>query len=682
MQQQAAQVGKTTPAPMGSVDAALSHALALLGQQPAAALEQAGEILKAVPGHPMAQLIAGSAQRQLGNTDAALAMLGELADRQPKAAAVHYELGVAQADAGRGDAALASLRHAAALNPQLPGVWRELAGHLSAAGDSRSAGQAWAQHLAMSSRDPRLMQAGAALCANEIPQAEALLRAHLREHPSDVAALRMLAEVAARIGRYGDAETLLVHCLELAPGFTDARAHYAIVLDHLKRPLEALAQVEQLLKDQPRNPNLRNLKASALLETGEFEAASVLYAGLVAEYPQQARIWLSYGHVLRTLGRQEQTIAAYRRCIALEPGRGEAWWSLANLKTFRFTREDIAAMEQAAGLPDASDDDRLQLHFALGKAREDAGEYRQSFEHYRQANDLRRAQLPAGSQGISRLVERSVALLTPQFLQERAGAGCSNPDPIFILGMPRAGSTLVDQILSSHSQVEGTMELSDLTTLVRGLSGAAGDGRQARYPDTLADLVPEQLRELGAAYLERTRVQRKTTRPFFIDKLPNNFQHIGLILLALPNARIIDARRHPLACCFSNYKQHFARGQAFSYGLEDLGRYYSDYVALMAHVDRVAPGRVHRVHYEALVEDTEARVRALLDYCGLPFEDACLRFHENKRAVRTASSEQVRKPIFRDGLDQWRHYEPWLGPLKVALGPVLEAYPAVPASMA
>ena len=488
----------------------------------------------------------------------------------------------------------------------------------------------------------------------------------------------MLAEVAARLGRYADAEGLLARCLELAPGFVEARAHYATVLNRQNRPTEALAQVDQLLAVEPDNPNHRNLKATVLVNVGEYAQAIDLYAHLLAEYPRQAMVWLSFGHVLKTAGRQDESIRAYRRSLELVPTLAVAWWSLANLKTFRFSAADVEAMRSQLARTDASTDDRVHLEFALGKAREDAEEFEASFRHYDQANRLRRSQIHYSAAETTSLVERSLALYTREFFDARAGAGCPARDPLFIVGMPRAGSTLVEQILSSHSLVEGTMELYDMISLARSLDVRGPREERLQYPDTLAALTPAELQALGARYLDRTRVQRKSSAPYFIDKMPNNFLHTGLILLALPNARIIDVRRHPLGCCFSVFKQHFARGQSFSYGLEDVGRYYRDYVELMAHFDRVLPGRVHRVHYESLVENTESEVRALLEYCGLPFEEQCLRFYENERAVRTASSEQVRQPIFRDGLEQWRHYEPWLEPLKTALGPVLDAYPGAP----
>jgi tetratricopeptide (TPR) repeat protein len=618
------------------------------------------------------------AQRLLGDTAGALATLEPLARSQPNAGAAHFEYGLVLSAAGRGDEAVAALRRAVELNPALPGAWRSLADHLSAIGDTAGADAAYGRHIKAATRDPRLMRPAAALVENDIPSAEALLRAHLRQYPTDVAALRMLAEVAARLGRYQDAEHLLERCLELAPGFTEARANYATVLNRQNRATDALVQVNQVLAADPNNPNHRTLKANVLVNIGEYSQAIDLYAGFLAAYPRQARVWLAYGHVLRTAGRQHDCVAAYRRSLELAPQTGEAWWSLANLKTVRYTAGDIEAMESQLARPDASIDDRLHLHFALGKAREDAGQFAPSFEHYAAGNRLRHAQLDYNPQETTSLVARSRRLYTRDFLQERASAGCTAPDPIFIVGLPRAGSTLVDQILSSHSMVEGTMELHDMIALARNLDLEGTREDLGHYPQVLASLAPERLRALGEQYLARTRVQRKSGAPFFVDKMPNNFRHVGLILLALPKAKIIDARRHPLACCFSTFKQHFARGQSFSYSLEDLGRYYRDYVELMAHFDEVLPGRVHRVHYEALVEDTETEVRALLEYCGLPFEEQCLRFYENERAVRTASSEQVRQPIFRDGLDQWRNFEPWLGPLKAALGPVLDTYPQTP----
>ena len=663
---------------MASVDAALAHASRLLAVDPALAAEQASEILKLVEGHPVALLLLGASHTARGNAKRATDILVPLAMSQPHSAAVHLELGLALGRAGRTDEAVAALRRALALKPELPRAWLALGDHLSAMGDAEGADVAYAAHVRHSVRDPQLMSAASALAENRIPEAEAMLRAHLRQQPTDVAALRMLAELAARLGRQEDAETLLERCLELAPNFHAARQNYAMVLHRGNKPAEALVEIERLLAIDHDNPGYRNLKAVVLCRTGDYTPAIAIYEQLLAEYPGQSRVWLSLGHALKTAGFTERAIAAYRKAIEIEPGFGDAWWSLANLKTVRFDDADIAAMRAQLQRGDLGDEHRLHLDFALGKALEDAGEYAASFEHYAAGNAQRLELVPYRADHTTARLRRSQKVYTREFFEARAGYGSNAPDPIFIVGLPRAGSTLIEQILSSHSMVEGTMELPEIISIVRMLRQQGEDG-DVPYHEVLAALGATEVRALGEQYLERTRIHRKRGAPFFIDKMPNNFAHIGFIRLALPNAKIIDARRHPLACGFSAFKQQFARGQNFSYSLEDIGRYYRDYVELMAHFDAVLPGRIHRVFYEDMVADTEAQVRALLDYCGLPFEDACLRFFENDRPVRTASSEQVRRPIYREGVEHWKHYEPWLGPLKAALGPVLEAYPAVPA---
>ncbi len=518
---------------------------------------------------------------------------------------------------------------------------------------------------------PRLIEAAMAMNENRLHDAEPRLRQHLKEDPFDVAAIRMFAELAGRIGRYKDSENLLRRALELSPGFTAARANLALVLYRQNRPVEAIEELGRVSQEDPDNPGHANLQAAAHGRLGDFDEAIALYEKVLKEAPDQPRVWMSFGHMLKTVGRQADGIAAYRKAIELLPGLGEAWWSLANLKTVRIDEADIAAMQLALATADLATEDRFHLDFALGKALEDRGDAPAAFAHYASGNALRRESIVHDADDVSRFVSRLIALTTPEFFAERAGQGCDAPDPIFILGMPRAGSTLIEQILSSHSQVEGTTELPDIPALVR---------RYPDYPNNLPAIPAGELRALGEDYLQRTRIQRKTERPFFIDKLPNNWVHVALIRLILPNAKIIDARRHPLGCCFSNFKQHYARGQGFSYSLEDMGRYYRDYVRLMAHVDEVLPGHVHRVIYERMVEDTEAEVHALLTYCGLPFEPACLAFYETERAVRTASSEQVRQPIYSEGKEAWKPFEPWLDPLKLALGPVLEAWPGVPAA--
>ncbi|KFN50118.1 tetratricopeptide repeat-containing sulfotransferase family protein [Arenimonas composti] len=665
-------------APLSDVYA---HAVRLLENGRAdLAAAQAREILRAVCTHPPSELLLAQAEAASGDEASAVLRLRRLAAAHVDWGAPLLELGRIQARQGDGTGAIASLRTAVARTPGLPQAWLALGDHLAATGDEAGAQQAYAEHVRHATTDPRLMTAAAALADGQLPEAERLLRRHLHAAPTDVAAIRMMAELAARIGRHEDAERLLRRAIALAPRFLAARLNLATLLHRLNRPEEALAELDVLLAADSRHPGGRNLKAVVLSRIGDCAPAIEIYEQLLREYPEHGRIWLSLGHALKTEGERERAIAAYRRSIALEPGFGEAWWSLANLKTFRFAADDIAAMRTQLQRGDIENDQRAQFEFALAKALEDCGDHAASFAHYESGNALRRRSLPYRPADATARVRRAVRLLQPGFLRERAGAGHPAPDPIFVIGLPRAGSTLVEQILSSHPQVEGTMELPEIIGLSNRLRREAGDG--GGYHELLATLTPGELRDLGQTYLDRTRVHRKLGRPFFIDKMPNNFLHVGLIHLILPNARIVDVRRHPLACCFSGFKQYFARGQAFSYGLADLGTYYRDYVALMAHVDDVLPGRVHRVIYEELVADTEAEVRRLLAHCGLSFDPACLRFFENDRPVRTASSEQVRQPIYRDGVDHWRHFEPWLGPLKAALGDVLDHYPDVPKGIA
>jgi tetratricopeptide (TPR) repeat protein len=667
-------LGEQSSEPVGTLATALAHTARLLADRPAMAETQAREILKVVPGQADALILLASAIRTQGRAEEARGIIAPVAAAGPDWPAAQLELGLALAAAGDSRGAIEALRHTVKLDPRLAQAWRELAEQLTLIGDARGADRAQAQQIRASVNDPRLLEAADALVDNRLAVAEHLLRDHLKQHPTDVAAIRMLAEVGGRLGRYDDAEALLERCLELAPGFNAARRDYASVLYRQNKAPEAIAEVDRLLEQVPGHPGYRSLKAAALTRTGDYDEAIGIYDEVLKRHPDQPKSWMSYGHALKTVGRQVDSISAYRRAVQLQPQLGEAWWSLANLKTVSFSDADVAAMRAELAREDLGEEDRFHLQFALGKALEDAGEFEESFRHYAAGNALRRAAVPYDADETTAHKHRSIALFTPVFFAEREGAGCPAPDPIFVVGLPRSGSTLVEQILASHLQVEGTMELPDITSIARRLGGRRKRGEASAYPESAADLSPDELKALGEEYLDRTRVQRKLGRPFFIDKLPNNFAHLGLIRLILPNAKVIDARRHPMACGFSLFKQHFARGQNFAYDLTDIGRYYRDYVELMAHFDAVLPGWVHRVIHEELVADPEGQVRALLAHCGLEFEDACLRFHETERAVRTASSEQVRRPLTAEGLEQWRNYAPWLGELKAALGTVADPF--------
>ncbi|HEX7719975.1 MAG TPA: sulfotransferase [Woeseiaceae bacterium] len=660
--------------PTGDLQTALQHALGLLQRDPLLARRQAEEILVASPNLEAAQQVLGIAFRLLGEPVKALTILEPLARKHSASADVLHEYGLCLGAAGRGAESIAVLEKAVALDTKHAAAWRSLGDQLSAAGQGKNAEEAYERHLALSTRHPELVDAANFLRKGNVAKAERLTRDILKKDPTDVVAIRLLASIGIKLGQLEDAERLLERCLQLAPAFHLARHGYAVVLFRRHELEKALEQVAILLKAEPNNPNYLILKGTVLVRKGDHLPALELYERILKDYPDQSAAHMNYGHTLKTVGRLDDSVQAYRRSIDLRPDTGESYWSLANLKTFRFSDADIQAMREQI-VPEGGDpEDQAHLAFALGKALEDRGEYDDSFRFYQRGNDIRRLHHRYSAKINVVNTARQIRTLTADFFATREGWGCDARDPIFIVGLPRAGSTLLEQILASHSQVEGTAELPDIIAISRQLGQKSRKNRASFYPEILADLTEDKVRELGESYLSTTRVQRHGT-PFFIDKMPNNFQHIGLIHLILPGAKIIDARRHPMAGCFSCYKQLFARGQTFTYELTDLGRYYRDYVSLMDHWDEVLPGRVLRVQYEEMVADSETQIRRVLDYCGLEFEEQCLRFYETERAVRTPSSEQVRKPIYKEGLEQWRHFEEHLEPLKKALGPVLDRYP-------
>ena len=569
--------------------------------------------------------------------------------------------------------AAAQLREFLETNPLSAAAYRLLAQADRALAESRvSTGGVHSR--VVSGAQMRLQHAAQALLEDDLEPAEIILRRQLLERPADPYALHLMAQLAAALDFDAESERLLQLVLDIAPDFTPARFALAAALNKRNRPLEAAEALEPILAREPDNRVAKALKATALGRAGRFEDSLKLHEELLETTPGDPKLWSSYGHFLKTDGRSDEGYRAMRRAVSLAPHNGEAWWTLSNLKTVPLDAADIAAMHAALKRDDINDHDRFHLYFALGKAHEDAGDAAKAFVHYDRANSIRRESLSYPASAITADISSSIQLFSRRFLEERKGQGAAARDPIFIVGMPRAGSTLVEQILASHPQVEGTAELPDIPMIAKEL-GRGGEG----YFRTLAGLDAEQFRTLGGEYLKRTRIQRMTMRPYFIDKMPNNWMHIPLIHLILPNAKIIDARRHPMACGFSNFKQLYVDGHTFSYDLATIGHFYSIYVRFMAHIDAALPGRVHRLVHERLVGDTEGEIRRMLDYLELPFDAACLRFHETERAVRTPSSQQVRRPISHKSVDVWRAFEPWLGPLKAELGPVLESYPNAPA---
>ncbi|HUO21563.1 MAG TPA: sulfotransferase [Caulobacteraceae bacterium] len=620
-------------------------------------------------------LITATSQRCLGQIDAAMQTLDQLERVHPRFSRLHQERGMCFV--GRKDApkAIGSLLIAVNINPALPAAWSMLEGLYRMTGDLENAATAAAHVSTLQALAPEVVAATAHFSDGDIGLAEKIIRPYLLQYGDDPEAMRLLARIGMELEVLNDAETLLEGVLARLPEYHAARYDYAQTLIKRQKHAEVKAEIAKLLAHDPTNTDYLTLAANAEVGLGDSEQAIRIYEEMLRLQPWSWDVPLWMGHALKTIGRVPEAIQSYRAAAAARPDFGDAYWSLANLKTYRFTDDEIAQMRIQEDAGTTAPTDRFHLCFALGKALEDRGEYEEAWTFYKRGNALKRTESKYLPEITEANTEAQKRVCTRAFFEARAGWGDPSPDPIFVVGLPRAGSTLIEQILASHSQVEGTQELSNVQRAVLDIQGHGPESERPRYPDALADLSAEDFRAMGQIYLADTRPYR-TDRPLFIDKMPNNFRHIGLIHLMLPNAKIIDARREPMSCCFSNLKQLFANGQEFTYSAEDIARYYRTYLALMRHWDEALPGRVLRVQHEDVVDDLESSVRRILDYCGLPFERGCVEFHKTKRSVRTPSSEQVRQPIFRDSLDQWTRFEPWLGPLKAALGDALTDYRA------
>jgi tetratricopeptide (TPR) repeat protein len=616
--------------------------------------------------------------RYLNRVPDALELLRRLEQHHPRYSRLHQERGhcyVALRDAPR---AIEAFRRSVDINQALPDSWQMLHDLYRMTGEQHNAATA-AEHIAVLQRlPPPIIQAGSMFSDGELTPAESIVRAYLLQQGCHVEAMRLLARIGIQRDALDDAERLLESVLKLAPDYAAARADYADVLYKRQKHLQARQEMDTLLQLEPGNRDYLKLYAAASVGLGRYEPIIHLYRQMLAEGAatgtETADLHLWLADLLKTVGRQPAAIQEYHAAIAALPDSGEAWWSLANLKTYRFAEDEIARMRSAEAAPAASVVDRYHLCFALGKALEDQKNYADSWIYYERGNALKHAEIRHVPQITETHARLSKQVCTPEFFAARQDWGVADPDPIFILGLPRSGSTLIEQILASHPQVEGTQELAPVQRIVMELRSRGTDLDSPRYPGVLTELTAEEFMRFGERFLAETRVYRQTGRPFFIDKMPNNFRDIGLIHLMLPNAKIIDARREPMACCFGNLKQLFSSGQEFSYDIDDIARYYRIYLEIMGHWNVALPGRILTVHHEDVVADLEGSVRRILDFCGLPFEPACLEFHKTPRNVRTASSEQVRQPISREGIDHWRNYEPWLAPLRTALGDAVTSY--------
>jgi tetratricopeptide (TPR) repeat protein len=654
--------------PTSPVEAEVHRIRALLDLKQFDAARSAAEALLAqVPENRDVLYMLAVSQRFLQRIPDALATLARLEKVQPNYSRLFQERGHCYVALRSAEPAIDAFLRAVNLNPALPASWKVLKSLFHMTRQAQNEEMATRHLDTLAGLPVEVVTASSMFSDGDIVEAERLIRHFLLTHGNHIEAMRLLAKIGVKLEVLDDAELLLESVLLLAPDYHAARYDYAYVLMERHKHVKAIEELDKLLAIAPQDRSYRTAYATALVGIGAQEKGIARYRELLLETPRAHDVHLSVAHALKTIGRQAEAIESYRTAAAIRPNYGDAYWSLANLKTYSFSDEELSRMRAEESSDNTDLTDRYHLCFALGKALEDRGDYEDSFKYYSRGNALKKSQSRYRAEFIERMVQLQSLVCTEEFFKARVGVGWQSAEPIFIIGLPRSGSTLLEQILASHSQVEGTMELPEIPRLSQELQGRESSDANPRYPTIMRDLAAADFQSLGEKYLAETRIYR-TGKPRFIDKMPNNFRHIGLIHLILPNAKIIDARREPLACCFSNFKQLFAKGQEFTYSLEDIGRYYRSYVQLMQHWDAVLPGKILRVQHEEVVADLEGNVRRILEFCGLPFEPQCVEFYKTERSVRTASSEQVRQPIFKEGLDQWRHFDPWLGPLKEALG--------------
>jgi tetratricopeptide (TPR) repeat protein len=631
------------------------------------ALQELDAALETDPNNMDALYMSAVCHRYKRNFEVALDLLGRLKILAPENGRAHQEEGHAYRDMGKPDLALEAYARACRYNPALVASWKGRLEILSSNGRKQQAAQVAANLKSMQELPPPLLAVVDLIAQGKLLKAEDLCRQFLQKVPHHTEGMRLLADIGARLGVLDDAEFLLESALKIEPGNTRVHIDFIQVLRKRQKFAQALEQAQQLLATNPQNPQFQSLFAIESMQTGDYDTAIDVFDKILEQLPADPVTLTSKGHAYKTSGRYDEAVDAYHKAIDHAPNHGEAYYSLANLKVYSFADNEIAQMQEQETDRNLSHMDRVYLQFALGKAHEDRSEFETAFRYYASGNALKKSLGTYDAPTMSEDLKAQQEICTRELFERRKDTGHDAPDPVFIVGLPRAGSTLLEQILSSHSQVDGTLELPNILSLSQRLRRRGRQGDHSPYPQVLNDLINDELESFGREYIEDTRFHRQDA-PYFIDKMPNNFRHIGLIHLILPNAKIIDARRHPMACCFSGYKQLFAEGQEFTYDLEDMGRYYSDYVNLMNHWDDVLPGRVLRVQYEDVVADLETQVRRILEYCDLPFEEACINFYETERSVRTPSSEQVRQPIYDSGLEQWRNFEAWLQPLQEALG--------------
>lgn len=657
------------------IDAAMDEAKeAMKASQFASAIETLENLTSTQPNEHEAWYFLAVCQRYTQQPAAAVKSLQTCLEIDPSFGRAYQEFGHLYLAQGRIQDAIGAYLDAVRRNDSLVATWRQLIDLATKVGDVTLRKDAEEQFRRLSALPGALLGVRNFLAEGKLLKAESLCRTFLKQNPKHVEGMRLLADIGVKLSILDDAEFLLESALVFEPENTFARFDYINVLHQRQKYAQSLEQAQTLLAQDPTNDRYRTSVANQYVAVGRFEEALDVYDDIAIRVPNSAPLQLLRGHALKTIGRLGEAIEAYRKAYKARPDFGDAYWSLANLKTYRFSDAELQQMLSQESASTINTDDRIHLCFALGKACEDAERFEEAAHWYQRGNELKRVDAAYDADRMTQQLKLQQVHCDAEYFRNIVGSGCGDPAPIFIVGLPRAGSTLLEQILASHSQVDGTLELQNIPAIAHKLDGRRMVYDEPQYPRVLRDLEPDQARLLGEQYIAETQIHRAGA-PYFIDKMPNNFRHIGLIKTILPNAKVIDARRHPMACCFSGYKQLFAEGQEFTYGLTEIGQYYRDYVELMDHWDQAIPGFVLRVQYEDVVEDLETQVRRILDFCGLEFEPACVEFYNTKRSVRTPSSEQVRQPIYRAGVDQWRNFEPYLESLKSALGPVLQRYP-------
>ena len=624
-------------------------------------------LLRENPDHIDILYLSAVSTRFLKKFDDSRKHIEHLLFNAPDMGRAYQELGHLNRDMGNEEKAVMHYRQACELNPALPSSWNYLYQYFKKVQNQPAADHAQEQIKKLQSLPGLLLFIAQILNEGRLGLAETKCRAFLKENPTHTYAMSLLAEIANRFGYFDDAEFLLQKAVEFKPQDGDLRLNYASILRKKQKFAQTTEQVNILCDQFPENLNYQAQKASDLMQGGDHAKAITMFDDILKKNPYNFSTLTSKGHAQKTLGNADQAIKSYQSAYQIKPDHGEAYFSLSNLKTYSFSKKELDSMRGQVERVDLSLRDKAYFHFALAQGCEVQGEYEEAFFHLDRGNQIKNDQSKYSIENMEREFQAQIDICTDSFFKELGQGGHDTRDPVFILGLPRAGSTLIEQILASHSMIDGTLELPNILSMAQSLRGDDIYGKEGNYPKSMDALTLKQRESFGKSFIEETRMHRKNA-PMFTDKMPNNFRHIGLIHLIMPNAKIIDARRYPLDCCFSMFKQLFAQGQEFTYGLREAGSYYKSYVKLMNHWDEVLPGKILRVNNEDVVDDLEGQVTRMLEFLEIPFEEECISFYKTDRLVRTPSSEQVRKPVNKDGMERWKPYSKNLKPLLESLG--------------